>query len=152
MAMKTRGWIMIAVIVLLFIAVIAYAGSQTPASKTKLSQVITVTVLNNIGIKQIDIQNLNTGKTFVFSLISLPAQFNCTRGDYLEINVLTNNGYRWNAWWFSPQDVWNNDNPAIICVAGNIVINNEVTMIPNCLILPQGTVTPSPNPTEKPIE
>lgn len=145
-------YIAIIVVVIFFIGIIAanqpakQAVNQptpTPTSTPQDSSTITLTIKNNIGISQVEVQNLNTGKTFIFSLISLPAQFTCTRGDYLQFRVSTNEGYRWNAWWFSPMQTFNNDNPAIICADGIIVYRNQIVLTPNTLILPQTTVAPN---------
>ena len=161
--MKPRGYIILGLIFLAVIVVIAVLASSSspPANSTPnptappytppVSQTVTVTVQNNIGIQQIEIQNLNTGKTYIATIISLPLSFNCTRGDYLKISVTTDDGYKWNAWWFSPMGIWNNDNPAIICADGKVVNVNTIIMVPNTLILnPTPTPEPTPSPTENP--
>jgi hypothetical protein len=148
--LKQRFWAFVIGFAFIAIIIIVIAAQQPSTANRKLSQTVSVTVLNNIGVDQIEIRNLNTGKTFIATLLSLPLQFNVTRGDYLQFRVITHEGYRWNAWWFSPIDVYNNDNPAIISASGTIVVNNEILMLPNCLIISQ--TNPTPTPTEVPLE
>jgi len=149
-----KTWVIVIIVAALIVCGIGYALSQQPSTKTKIkeSETITVTVKNNIGIEQIEVVNLNTGKHFIFSLTTTQRQFNCTRGDYLQYRVIVADGFEWNGWWFNPMDIFDDDNPAIIAADdtnafGNIVSNNEIVMVPNCLILP---ATPSPSPSPAP--
>jgi len=138
--------IIIILIAIIFIGAVAFLASQQqnkPAKGTDETSV-SVTILNNIGVKEIEIQNLNTGKTYTFTLLTLPGAFNCTAGDYLQLRVSTHEGYRWNGWWFTPMDIWNNDNPAIISASGHIVYKGTITMRPDCILLEQQTPDAEP--------
>jgi len=148
-----RGPLIIGVVFILILIVIVAAASSSgsPSTIQNIPEgTISVTVKNSIGVDQIVICNLNTGKNFTFSLISLPAQFNCTRGDYLQIQVVTRPGYTWNGWWFNPMGIFDNDNPAILAADstnpfGDIVSKNQIVMTPNCLMLSQQTPAPTDN-------
>src|SRR3972149_4549184 len=104
-----KTWIIIIIIAVIVISVATAAiiSINDPAKKpSKLSPIISVMVLNNMGINQIDVTNENTGETFTFTKMSLPNQFNCSLSDYLVFRVTVADGYTWNAWWFSPMDIW----------------------------------------------
>lgn len=156
--MKQRFYIFLFAIILTITIVVAAAvsNSSTANRKTTLTRIISITVLNNIGINQIDVTNENTGETFTFTKMSLPNQFNCSLNDYLIFRVTVEQGYTWNAWWFSPMDIWcRGENNVMQIFAspanqfGNIINNNEIVMIPNCI---RQSTTPSPNPTAGVIE
>ena len=153
MGLSPKGKIIVGIFsVIVVIGLLWGMSSYQPSKKVKESETITITVKNNIGIEQIEVVNLNTGKHFIFSLTTTQRQFNCTRGDYLQYRVIVADGFEWNGWWFNPMDIFDDDNPAIIAADdtnafGNIVSNNEIVMVPNCLILP---ATPSPSPSPAP--
>ena len=149
----------IAIIVFVFvIGVIAYAASQPKTSPIIIvdpdnpepQETVQVTVKNSIGIDRITVTNLNTGQIFKASLIDLPLNFNCTRGDYIKFIVTTQQGYEWNAWWFTPVGTFDNHNPLTISADNIICVNNKIIMTPKCLILPE-TSTPEPTPYTPPI-
>lgn len=138
--MKQRFWIFVIAVFFIVIIAIGALASQQPSNPRATSDTsISVTIQNNIGVKEVEVQNLNTGKTYIFTLLSLPASFNCTVGDYLQIRVVTHEGYRWNAWWFPQVGIWNNDNPMIVSASGRIVYKNQIIMRPDTLIIQQQT-------------
>jgi hypothetical protein len=143
--MPFQGNRIIVIVIIIALAIIIGAALASQSAHTPVGKAsgdsISVSVQNNIGVKEIEIQNMNTGKTYIFTLLSLPNSFNCTEGDYLQVRVSTHEGYRWNGWWFSPMDTWNNDNPAIICASGDIVSHGAIIMRPNCILIQQPSPT-----------
>ena len=152
--MKARGWIIIIVIALVLIIVVAAASSSgPPASKTpKTSSTISVTVNSDIGVDRIAITNINTGQTYTATLIDLPFQFNCTRGDYLRVSITTQPGFQWNAWEFSPVGRFDDANPLLInSDDARYCVNNQINLTPRCIILEVSpTTTPIPSITPTP--
>jgi len=154
--MKTRFYLIIATCFLLILVALAYTSQGTSTPKTIATPTptvtapptgtILVTIKNSIGIDRITVTNLNTGQIFKATLIDLTLNFNCTRSDYLEIAVTTQEGYEWNAWWFSPVGTFDQHNPYIFEADGLICVNNQIVMTPKCLIV-EATPTPYTNST-----
>jgi hypothetical protein len=157
--MKTRFYIFLILAIIGILIVAGLVATSTPSTKknVKESQTVTVTVLNNIGIDRITIKNMNTGDSIIKTIIDLPCQFNCTRGDYLRVSVTTVEGFEWNAWQFYPVGTFDDSNPTTFTADGNIVVNNQIILDPQCIILeisptntPVPTISPSPTPVETP--
>lgn len=149
--MKTRFYLIVLGLFFLVLIALAAASSSPPKKVTPdptttpfvPGTTITVTIESNVGVKTLYVTNLNTGKTYTASLISLPLTFTCTRGDYLQLRTVVNEGYHWNAWWFNPMLKFSNDNPAIICADtnnpfGNIMDGNAINIRPDT-IFPQAS-------------
>jgi hypothetical protein len=153
---KQRFYIIVIVFVLaLIIGAVALSSQPQSARAVKVSNQITITIQNNIGIERITITNLNTGQIYKATLIDLPFIFNCTRGDYLRLEETTQPGYEWNAWWFNAVGRYDNANPLTIdSNDARYCVDNRILITPKCLILnptsAPPTVTPQPTPTQSP--
>lgn len=148
-----RIFIIIIVAFLAVIAVIAVIASTSapPASSAPnptmppvASDTVEITVENSIGVKAVVIYNQNTGQSYTASVINLPYAFNCTYNDYIRFTVTVQDGYRWNAWTFSPMGIPVSVNPAVIRatednIYGNLMVDNKIVMTPNCMPLDSNT-------------
>lgn len=155
--MKTRFYLIIAVIIICVIVAIAYTAAQAPSSKkVKESEVVTVTINYNVGIKTVDVIIQNTGQQYTATVTSLPYSFNVTRGSAIDIIVTTTSSYTWNAWTFKPVGIPFSDNPGTFKADntnyfGSIVVNNQIIMEPNCRHV-TASISPTPSPSPTPIE
>jgi hypothetical protein len=132
----------------------ALSNNNVTTKKGGVTDQISVTINYGVGIQEIDVTNQNTGELFQATLTNFPLHFNCTKGDNLNIKVVTKSGYYWNAMWFSPMDIWCKgiDNELTVIAGdgnyfGNVVDNGEILMTPKCN---QSPPTPTPTPTASP--
>jgi hypothetical protein len=154
--MKSRFYLFAFIVILCVIVLIVYVASQPRVPRTSATpDIVSCTINSAIGIDKVNITNLNTGKTTARSLINLPFSFNCTEGDYLKISVTTleGEGYVWDSWWFDKTGVFDNTNPMIVRIKG------DLTLTPTCIFtevtpppIPSPSPSPSPSPTPSPSE
>jgi hypothetical protein len=158
--MKTRFYIIVGIIIVCVVAAIAFSASTAPSTKkVKDSDTITVTILNNIGIDRIVIMNQNTRDKITLTIIDLPYQFNCTRGQRISATITSTDGFQWNTMKFNgigtfDDGVTKNGVSVVSFVAdGDLVHDNQIVLNPCFTDLEVSpTVSPSPSPSPTPIE
>lgn len=129
------------------------ASSYQPSKTVKQNQIVTITVLDSIGIDRITLTNMDEGKSVVKTIIDLPYQFNCTRGDVIKTSVTMQPGFQYNAIEFVKVGQFDQHNPARFIADGDICINNEVVIQATYIDLEiSPTLSPTPTPSPTPVE
>lgn len=159
---NNRRYYIAGIIVFAIIAglIINGAISSGPAKKNiKESEVVTVTILKDVGIDTVTYTNYDVpGETKTLTIIDLPYSFNTSRGDTLELTETTRSGYLWNSWDFSPMSRSNRDNPLVLDTSDPLYcFNNEIIITPSCnfqrvMASPTPSPSPSPSPSPTPVE
>lgn len=145
-----KTWVIVIIVAALIVCGIGYALSQQPSTKTKIkeSEIVTVTVLDSIGIDRITITNMDTGKSVIKTVIDLPFSFNCTRGDTIKTSTTMQPGFQYNAIEFIQVGQFDQHNPARFKAEGDICVNNKIVLQPTYVDLEiSPTYTPQPQPT-----
>jgi hypothetical protein len=136
--LKPRFFLIVGVLFIFLIAVVAVAASNkpetlnptptpTPTSPPTITQTpqpttVTISINNEIGVKQVTITNINTGTSITKRNADLPFMFKASRGDTIRFNVITEEGYIWNAWMFQ-SDTFDNHNPLTLKVTSNLAMS-----------------------------
>jgi hypothetical protein len=124
-----RGPLIILIIaVLVIVGIAAAASSGGGSSHSNPEGVITVTVNGDIGVFQVEIKNLHTGKTMILPFTDLPCVFNATLSEgavSLRLNVTSLEGYAWNYWKINQYPWFADDNPFTITVSEDLTLNGQ---------------------------
>jgi len=130
-----RIFLVVGAIALIVIIVAAASANSVPSVPKTTPQPTTtmppddgkihITINSNIGIQQVKVTNLNTARSISKTLIDLPFEFTCDRGDFLRFTVTTQPGYQWNAWWFNTM-TFDNSNPMTMVAKYDLYMSPEV--------------------------
>lgn len=150
-----RTWLILilAVVAVVVIAAIVLSMQPSATKKSKESAIVTITILDSIGIDRITITNMDEGKSVIKTIIDLPYSFNCTRGDTIKTSTTMQYGFQYNAIEFVKVGQFDQHNPARFTADGDICINNEIIIQPTYIdleISPTYTPTPTPSPSPSP--
>lgn len=152
--MKTRFYLIIAVIAIGVFALIAYSASTMPSTKkVKESETVTITILDSIAVDRVTITNRDTGKSIVKTYIDLPYDFNVSRADTVKISTTMQPGYQYDAIEFKQVGTFDHKNPAQFIADGDICVDNKIKIniaFIDLEISPTSSPTPTPSPT--PVE
>ena len=135
---NNRIYVVAFLIIIVVIAAIAYAGSQTQTSRTQKG-ISVITINSEVGLKQIILTVLNSGATITLTQFDLPYSFNGTNGNTIQLAIFATSNYVFNTWGFNDGTFSSGDPYTHILT---IKIEKPITITADLLYSPQPIVTP----------
>lgn len=145
------------IVVIIIVGALVAAALSAPSStkKPKDADTLTFIIEKNVGIDRVIYTNHdNPGEGLILTIIDLPYSGNCSRGDNIEFQTTTREGYQWGEYKFPLTGRSNRDNSLMITAGDEFyTYNNVIKLEPKTVYLrvsPTNTPTPIPTPSPSP--